>query len=338
MLRRTVTLATALVLLLTVAGPSALAASSQAERAKSEHQRIVEFWTPQRVSKAIPRDFIRAGGGWMAKPDNPGKPGGGGGGDGSVTGASWNGGGKVAQTTGKILFAMDGSYYVCSGSVATESVSGRSVVVSAGHCVFDETNGDFATNWMFIPNYDAAAPNLTTNGSFCSQTLYGCWTATSLVVHNGYASAGGFNDQAVQYDWGFAVLGTGGKTNTQLDSVVGSQALAFAGVSLGTTVSAFGYPAAQKYKGKDLVYCQGPVRTDPLADDTTYGVSCNMTGGSSGGPWLAPFDNNTGTGTQMSVNSYGYSGDTTMYGPKFNSNTQATWNRALTTTSNSIVN
>jgi hypothetical protein len=244
----------------------------------------------------------------------------------------------VAETTGKILFAMDGSYYVCSGSVATESVSGRSIVVSAGHCVYDETNGAFATNWMFIPNYDAGAPNLTTDGSFCSQTLYGCWTASSLVVHDGYASAGGFNDQAVQYDWGFAVVGSGGKTNGQLDSVVGSQSVSFSSVSIGTTVSAFGYPAAQKYKGKDLVYCQGPVRTDPFADDTTYGVSCNMTGGSSGGPWFAPFSNNTGSGTQMSVNSYGYSGDTTMYGPMFNANTQATWNRALSTNSNSIVN
>jgi hypothetical protein len=123
----------------------------------------------------------------------------------------------------------------------------------------------------------------------------------------------------------------------QLDSVVGSQPVSFSSVSLGTTVSAFGYPAAQKYKGKDLIYCQGPVRTDPGADDKTYGVSCNMTGGSSGGPWFAPFTNSSGSGTQMSVNSYGYSGDTTMYGPMFNSNTQATWNRALTTAGNSIV-
>ncbi|MEX2133171.1 MAG: hypothetical protein WEB67_03430 [Acidimicrobiia bacterium] len=62
-----------------------------------------------------------------------------------------------------------------------------------------------------------------------------------------------------------------------------------------------------------------------------------MTGGSSGGPWFGPFDNATGTGTQMSVNSYGYSGVKSMFGPMFNSNTQATWNRALTTTTNAVV-
>jgi hypothetical protein len=109
-------------------------------------------------------------------------------------------------------------------------------------------------------------------------------------------------------------------------------------VSIGDTVSAFGYPAAQKYRGNDLVYCQGPVRTDSFTDDLTYGVTCNMTGGSSGGPWFAPFDDESGTGIQMSVNSYGYTGDKSMYGPMFNSNTQDTWDTALTTNGNAVVN
>jgi hypothetical protein len=340
MTRKLTTLVAALAMLMTMLGTGAFAASDRGDQARAEHQRIVDFWTPERIAQAVPRDFVIDGRGWKAKPENPGKPGGGGGGgggDNTVTGASWNGGGEVADTTGKILFALGSSYYVCSGSVATESVSGRSVVVSAGHCVFDETNGQFATNWMFIPDYDSAPAPLDTQGTFCAQTEWGCWTATSLVVHEGYATAGGFNDQAVQYDWGFAVMGNGGHANTQLDATVGSQAVSFASVTIGTTVSAFGYPAAQKYKGNDLVYCQGPVGTDPNTDDLTYGVTCNMTGGSSGGPWFAPFDNGTGTGTQMSVNSYGYSGVKSMFGPMFNSNTQDTWNTALTTNGNAVV-
>jgi hypothetical protein len=336
MTRKLTTLVAALAMAMTMLGTGAFAASNQGDQARAEHQRIVDFWTPERIAQAVPRDFVLDGRGWRAKPENPGKPGGGGG-DSTVTGASWNGGGEVADTTGKVLFAMSSSYYVCSGSVATESVSGRSVVVSAGHCVFDESNGQFATNWMFIPDYDAAPAPLDTQGNFCAQTQWGCWTATSLVVHEGYATAGGFNDQAVQYDWGFAVMGNGGHANTQLDATVGSQSVSFTSVSLGTTVSAFGYPAAQKYKGNDLIYCQGPVRTDSFTDDLTYGVTCNMTGGSSGGPWFAPFDDGAGAGTQMSVNSYGYSGDKSMYGPIFNSNTQATWNTALTTNSNAVV-
>lgn len=332
MIRRITTLATALAVLMVIAGPGTLAAPDQADRARAEHERVVEFWTPARIDQAIPRDFVKDGLGFTQLRE---RPGGGGGGGRGVVGKPWTSGGPVVETTGKILFAMGGLYYVCSGSVATESVSGRSVVVSAGHCVFDEANGQFATNWMFIPNYDAAPAAIDTNGSFCAQTKWGCWTATSLIVHNGYASAGGFNDQAVRYDWGFAVLGTGGKTNSQLDATVGSQPVSFSSVSLGTTVSAFGYPAAGKYKGNDLIYCQGPVGSDAGTNGLTYGVSCDMTGGSSGGPWFAPFDN--AAGTQVSVNSYGYTGVKTMFGPMFNSNTAATWSAALSAGSNTIV-
>ncbi len=184
----------------------------------------------------------------------------------------------MKDTTGKVLFEMGGFYYVCSASVATEAVSGRSVVVSAGHCVFDETNVEFATNWMFIPDYDAAPAPIDTGGNFCAQTEWGCWTATSLVVHEGYASAGGFNDQAVRHDWGFAVVGPGGHNNAHLDATVGTKPVSLSSVSTGTTVSAFGYPAAGKYKGNDLIYCQGPVGTDAQTANTTYKVACTMTG------------------------------------------------------------
>ena len=40
-----------------------------------------------------------------------------------------------------------------------------------------------------------------------------------------------------------------------------------------------------KYKGKDLMYCTGPTVDDPY-DAPTWGMACNMTGGSSGGPWI----------------------------------------------------
>jgi hypothetical protein len=332
MTRKLTTVAAALAMLVTMLGTGALAAPNQSDRARAEHQRIVDFWTAERISQAIPRDFVFDGTQFRERPPRPDRPGRSG-----SKGSSWNGGGEVTDTTGKVLFAMGGFYYVCSASVATESVNGRSVVVSAGHCVFDETNAQFATNWMFIPDYDAAPAPIDTQGNFCAQTEWGCWTATSLVVHEGYATAGGFNDQAVRHDWGFAVMGLGGHGNTHLDSTVGSQPVSFASVSTGTTVSAFGYPAAGKYVGNDLIYCQGPVGTDALTANTTYKVTCNMTGGSSGGPWFAPFDDTSGTGTQMSVNSYGYTGDRSMYGPMFNTDTQSTWNAALSANSNAIV-
>ena len=53
-------------------------------------------------------------------------------------------------------------------------------------------------------------------------------------------------------------------------------------------------------------------------------MACNMTGGSSGGPWIAD-STNPGTieGKVASLNSYGYSGLTVMFGPKFTSDTLA---------------
>ncbi len=68
------------------------------------------------------------------------------------------------------------------------------------------------------------------------------------------------------------------------------------GVAAGNKLYAFGYPAAGRYKGKDLTYCAGNIFTDQYNDDQTWGMACNMTGGSSGGPWLASFNETTGVG------------------------------------------
>ncbi len=131
--------------------------------------------------------------------------------------------------SGKVYFEMAGTGYVCSGSVATDSRSDKSLVLTAGHCAYDETNGAFATNWLFIPDFDS-------NPSFtCPSTKYGCWTAEALAVHAGYAAAGGFNTQATVHDFAFAVVGAGGKSASdalQLDATVGS-AFAFVIEQLG---------------------------------------------------------------------------------------------------------
>lgn len=318
---------------------------SQAEAARAEHQRIVEFWTGERVAQAIPRGFVfdPATGRFHPthhRPDHAGGPGGGGnGGDDSstVTGASWDSGGVVANTTGKVLFSLGGVFYVCSASVVDDSASGRSIVLTAAHCVYDnEGSGEFAENWMFVPNYDAQPAPLTTSGSFCTETLYGCWTASALVVHNGFASAGGFNATAIVHDFAFAVLGPGGKSNTLVESL-GTQNIAFTDVARRTQVHAFGYPHAAPYNGTDLVYCAGETGFDNRLANLTYKLRCNMTGGSSGGPWYHQFNGSNGIGTAISVNSYRYLGGSDMYGPKFNSNTAALYNTAHTTTGDVIV-
>jgi hypothetical protein len=108
-------------------------------------------------------------------------------------------------------------------------------------------------------------------------------------------------------------------------------------VSKGTQVFAFGYPHASPYDGKDLVYCAGGADFDNRLARLTYKLRCDMTGGSSGGPWYYQFVKDTGQGVAISVNSYRYLGGSDMYGPKFNSNTSAVYNAADGATKNTIV-
>lgn len=280
----------------------------------SDHARVVAFWTPERVAKAVPRDKVLNTGQMKA----PGKPG-----DGSVVaGDSWAGSTGVTETTGKVLFSMGSNYYVCSASVVGDAASDRSIVLTAGHCVVDETNGLFAENWMFIPDYDSAPARLTADGGFCASTAYGCWAADFLVASDVFAGAGKFTTEATLHDYGFAVVSTGGLSgDDQLDARVGTQAVQFAEGASGADTYLFGYPAAGRFKGADLVYSRGTLGYDARVDDQTYRVGSSMTGGSSGGPWFQNFDATSGNGTIMSVTSYGYSGVKALFGPKLNQET-----------------
>jgi V8-like Glu-specific endopeptidase len=302
----------------------------------SRHEQTIAHWTAARMASAIPRDFVRTPDGGFAPaarpPGGPGGGGGGGGGTGFTNGASWTAGGAIKERTGKVYFEMDGGGYVCSGTVATDTRTTVSLVLTAAHCAYDETNGEFATNWLFIPDFDES-PTFS-----CGSTAYGCWTAQALVVHEGYATAGGFNTQATLHDFAFAVVGPGGNSGAQLDAAVGSYPVVVPGFTeSGQTSYAFGYPAAGKYKGNDLTYCAGSIFEDPYNDELTWGLPCKMTGGSSGGPWLSSFDTSTTAGGLSSLNSYGYSGVSAMHGPKFNSDTTAVLNAANAATGNRIV-
>jgi hypothetical protein len=322
--RATVAIVALAALLLLAAMPVAARDS-----AKAEHDRTIAYWTKERIVNAIPRDFEKSGSAFnltpKAKPVRP--PSGGG----SVTGASWTAGGPILARSGRVVFTMGGGDWICSGSVVDDGDrAGYSMVLTAGHCAVDETNGQFATNWMFIPAFDTA-PTYT-----CSASAYGCWTATALVVRKEFANAGSFNDTAVTNDWAFAIVGAGGTSgNAQLDTTVGSYPIGFSGVAKGNKLYAFGYPAAGKYHGKDLVYCAGAIVEDAGTSNLTWGMPCNMTGGSSGGPWLSNFE--SGTTTLSSLNSYGYRGQSVMYGPKFNTRTSDTYTAAKTATANRTV-
>lgn len=302
----------AMALLVGLTVPTVTGARPAQSAAQAEHARILAYWTPERVASAQPREFVRTEVGFAQAPIPRARPGGGGGG----TGASWTGNGTIELRSGRVLFAMGGSNWICSGSVVNGGAGGSSAtVLTAGHCVYDGADG-WATNWLFIPDFDDA-PTYA-----CADTAFGCWTATRLGANADFVSGGGFGNDTVHVDYGFALVGPGGKAgDVDLDSVGGTYELKTTETSLSDTQWAFGYPAAKKYKGKDLVYCTGSLIADPYGADT-WGMACNQTGGSSGGPWLhGTTDPATPTGTVSSNNSYGYSNLSYMFGPKFNTET-----------------
>ncbi len=205
---------------------------------------------------------------------------------------------------GKVFFTLGGANYVCSGnSIASGN---KSTVSTAGHCL-NEGPGAFATKFTFVPAYlNGAAP-------------YGMWTAKALYAPTEWSSAGN-----MQYDTGFAVMNT--LNGQYLSDVVGASGLQF-NAARGLSYKSFGYPAAAPFNGESLKSCTGTATNDPYNPPfNSQGIPCNMTGGSSGGPW---FIGSSSSGYQNSVNSYGYgSNSTKMYGPYWGTVIQSAYSAA----------
>jgi len=202
-----------------------------------------------------------------------------------------------------VFFTLGASRYTCSAS-AVQGAAGN-LVVTAGHCVHGGENGAFATNWIFYPGWNGAP----------SASL-GSWTATDLFTTAGWATAGDFDD-----DLGIAVVGPATAGGPSLGATLTAAGATVPTIAFGVDsgdVHSFGFPAAKKYKGNTLTYCASPVQ-DRYDGNATLALACDMTGGSSGGPWFQPFTNNTTTlDAIVSLNSYGYASlANLMFGPIF---------------------
>lgn len=275
-----------------------------------------EYWTAERMRNAIPGDVLaeravqrsansKAG---LNRPAEAGAPA-------TIEAQAPQQQAKAVDTKanasetpvkhiGKVFFTLGGTNYVCSGN--SVSSTNKSTVSTAGHCL-NEGPGAFATKFTFVPAY--------LNGS----APYGMWTAKALYAPTQWSSGGDMT-----YDTGFAVMNT--LNGQRLADVVGASGVQF-NAARGLTYKAFGYPAARPFDGESLKSCSGTATNDPYNPQfNSQGIPCNMTGGSSGGPW---FIGTSSTGYQNSVNSYGYgSKSTTMYGPYWGSVIQQAYSSA----------
>lgn len=239
-----------------------------------------------------------------------------------------------SKQIGRLLsFIGDTGYQTCTASVVVTGIDGqgtgnRSVIVTAGHCVGDAPDPDKpGSRWtanedpLFIPqpkvrelhdklenpNVSLASTKawLKANAWFPRTGSGGGWigyTPTRWQTHGDWV-----------YDFAAVVMAPRG-TRT-IYGALGGLGVDMRGTSPKEALS-LGYPSKKPFDGRGLFVCRGKVKVgDGRAAPAELGIGCDMTPGSSGGPW---FDSSATAWSVISVNSYGP--PEIMFGPNLNGN------------------
>jgi V8-like Glu-specific endopeptidase len=317
-------------------GKSAAVSSASIGASAEDPDEVLDYWTPEREAEAIPLDVVREGdppeqGGPQAGPfDVPEDSGEEGLSDGAAD-ANQAGGSATADELGEpaigaatpdkpnwlrytgsttklpfrqigVLFFVnpkDGKDYTCSASVV--HAPNRSLVWTAGHCV-----NDGAGTWMekvkFVPGYQGGSKP------------YGEWPVKMqpgplLFTTAGWAQGGDFD-----YDFGAVVVTPqGGK---RLEQAVGGGQGILWNVKRVPGLVDLGYPANPS---PPFVFQQGPygcgsrVVIRDQGAPRPLGIDCYFGEGASGGPWIVDYRPKRGWGYVVSVNSYGYPDNRSLY-------------------------
>jgi len=183
------------------------------------------------------------------------------------------------RAAGQLFFKENGSSYICSASMIK-----RGVLVTAGHCVVDNSTGNFYNSFQYIPSRKKkSAP-------------YGIWEGAKVYVLNSYRynqSGECINGVICKNDVAVIVLKPkdgkyAGDYTGWFGYGINTYSYAKVQGLLGAQITQLGYPASHD----QATMMQ---RTDSLGikagsdykNNTVIGS--RMTGGSSGGPWLVNF-------------------------------------------------
>jgi V8-like Glu-specific endopeptidase len=181
---------------------------------------------------------------------------------------------SASATVGRAFFhnPVNGYDYSCSASALNSG--SKELVLTAGHCVHGGAGGTWMSNWVFVPLYN-----------YGSQP-YGQWSAKYFTTFNSWMSS-----SDLSRDVGMVTVYPNG--SGALVNVVGGNGLAW-NWGFYNPVTILGYPAEYPYDGGWQQACQGT--TTRFGSEYDVALQCGFTGGSSGGPWLLQYDNNTGLG------------------------------------------
>jgi V8-like Glu-specific endopeptidase len=206
------------------------------------------------------------------------------------------------RTVVKIFFKDGNSNFVCSGAVWPN----RSIL-TAGHCVYNPDTKKGHTNFVIIPQYK--------NGS----APLGSWGWTETFTTNGWKASGDFS-----YDFGLIVTEKqAGRNISFYTGNLGSQW----NISTNQAWTVIGYPAARPFNGNVQQICHGSfAENDVTKSPAAVGIGCDLTGGSSGCPWIIAFTGANGGNRVNGLMSYGYPNrKKASYSPYFGSTAQQFW-------------
>jgi V8-like Glu-specific endopeptidase len=169
------------------------------------------------------------------------------------------------RTIGRLYVVVKGGYGWCSAaSVVSRPLR---VVMTAGHCLVEA--GEWVTRALFMP----ARRN--------QRNPYGAFAARQLWSLSGWSDYGDLS-----YDVGAFTVGRNA-LGQDIQRVVG--ALGF-GWNAPTNQhwDVFGYPATGGFSGEAMQVCEASYAASdfPGTGAPTVGIGCDMTPGSSGGPWI----------------------------------------------------
>jgi V8-like Glu-specific endopeptidase len=190
------------------------------------------------------------------------------------------------RTVGRVFYRQNGVNYVCSGSSVVSKPN--DVVFTAGHCLNDGS-GTWSKDVVFVPGW-RPGKNHAPYGVFPAKTLW--------------APEGWVTQQLFAYDIGAFSVKKNSKRKT-LQKAVGALGFAY---NEGRVQhwDVFGYPAARPFSGQRLINCSSAFAAQDdmggLGPDAN-GIGCDMTQGSSGGPWILKLRRGN---LLNGVTSYGY--------------------------------
>ena len=208
------------------------------------------------------------------------------------------------STVGVLTFWQYSNKYLCSAASI-----GNNAIWTAGHCIHagDGSEDGMSKDVRFYPAYKVDDKGIVF-------APYGEWKAYAVLTHKEWEKNGD-----LRYDIGGAVLELNNE-GKKISEVVGSLGFS-ANLDNNRHWFNIGYPAAPPFDGTRQQICAAPFAFNDTNMNKPYpvGIGCDMTGGSSGGPWIINFSGEVGAANYLNGNnSYRYSeGPEEMFSPYF---------------------